>query len=222
MKHTSPRRDLVLADLRRVLATTEGTLLDLGGSRDERHHASYAPDPYRGRWVVANFDLTTRPDVAADAHRLPFRDGVFDVVVLAEILEHLTRPEAAVAEVRRVLRPGGRAVVTVPFAYRVHADPDDYQRLTPSGLRRLFAEFEVESCEPQGGPWTVLASVWRDLMLGAKPRFLPRAVADASVSLAKRFARRDAQPRVRNAEMLRGWTTGYLVVARRPDPHPAA
>jgi SAM-dependent methyltransferase len=216
MKPRSPRRDLVLADLRRRLGGVSGVVLDLGGSRDERHHAAYAPANLRGRWIVANFDPTTRPDVVADAHRLPLRDATVDVAVLAEIVEHLARPEEAAAEVFRVLRPGGTLVATVPFAYRVHGDPDDYQRLTPSGLRRLFAAFTIEAIETQGGPWTVLSQVVRDAMLGARPRFLPSFAARAVVAAARRMSRWDSSPRVRSAEMLRGWTTGYLVVARKP------
>ncbi|TWT43715.1 Ubiquinone biosynthesis O-methyltransferase [Phycisphaerae bacterium RAS1] len=54
--------------------------------------------------------------------RLPFDDGAFDTVLLGEILEHLTRPELVLAEARRVLRPDGRVVITVPFG--VHPDPD--------------------------------------------------------------------------------------------------
>jgi SAM-dependent methyltransferase len=50
----------------------------------------------------------------ADAYRLPFADGTFDVVIAAEILEHIPDDGAAMAEVVRVLRPGGRLAVTVP------------------------------------------------------------------------------------------------------------
>lgn len=49
-----------------------------------------------------------------DASVLPFGDAEFDGVVCIEVLEHLFRPDGAVGEMRRVLRPGGRAVVTVP------------------------------------------------------------------------------------------------------------
>jgi ubiquinone/menaquinone biosynthesis C-methylase UbiE len=50
----------------------------------------------------------------ADARRLPFRDGAFDRVIAAEILEHVADDHAAIAEIARVLRPGGTAAVTVP------------------------------------------------------------------------------------------------------------
>jgi SAM-dependent methyltransferase len=52
--------------------------------------------------------------VRGDAYRLPFADATFDVVVAAEILEHLPADTTAMAELARVLKPGGRLAVTVP------------------------------------------------------------------------------------------------------------
>ena len=50
----------------------------------------------------------------ADALRLPFQDGAFDRVIASEVLEHITSDEIALAEIQRVLRPGGVAAVTIP------------------------------------------------------------------------------------------------------------
>ncbi|MGH7721828.1 MAG: class I SAM-dependent methyltransferase [Candidatus Dormibacteria bacterium] len=52
--------------------------------------------------------------VLADARSLPFVDGEFDVVIAAEVLEHIREDAAALAELCRVLRPGGLLAVTVP------------------------------------------------------------------------------------------------------------
>ncbi len=52
--------------------------------------------------------------VRADARHLPFADGEFDVVIAAEVLEHIHEDSAAIAELHRVLRPGGLLAVTVP------------------------------------------------------------------------------------------------------------
>jgi SAM-dependent methyltransferase len=52
--------------------------------------------------------------VRGDAYRLPFPDNAFDVVIASEILEHIPRDNAAIAEANRVLRPGGTLAVTVP------------------------------------------------------------------------------------------------------------
>ncbi len=52
--------------------------------------------------------------VCADAQAIPFRDASFDRVIAAEVLEHLAGDQAAMAELARVLRPGGSLAVTVP------------------------------------------------------------------------------------------------------------
>ncbi len=92
----------------------------------------------------------------ADAEEgFPFDDASFDVVVMGEILEHLADPAAAVANVLRVLRPGGRFVGSVPNAFRLKSrvayargrypvdwDPTHLQLFTPHALRRLLGGFE--------------------------------------------------------------------------------
>jgi ubiquinone/menaquinone biosynthesis C-methylase UbiE len=50
----------------------------------------------------------------ADALRLPFHDETFDRVIASEVLEHISKDESAMAEIARVLRPGGTAAVTIP------------------------------------------------------------------------------------------------------------
>lgn len=52
--------------------------------------------------------------VAGDATKLPFRDGAFDKAIAAEVLEHIPADQVAMAELARVLRPGGSLAVTVP------------------------------------------------------------------------------------------------------------
>ena len=61
----------------------------------------------------------------ADAVALPFADSTFGATIAGEVLEHLTHPERVLKEVQRVLVPGGRAVITVPFG--VHPHPDHKQ-----------------------------------------------------------------------------------------------
>jgi SAM-dependent methyltransferase len=56
----------------------------------------------------------TAETVEGDALRMPFPDAHFDTVIAAEILEHIPEDEAAMAELARVVRPGGMVAVTVP------------------------------------------------------------------------------------------------------------
>ena len=91
---------------------------------------------------------------------LPFDDGTFDVVVAGELLPHLRYPADLVAEARRVLRPGGVFLGSVPNAYRLKArvqfalgrqlppDPTQFHLISPGRLRSLlaahFASVELE------------------------------------------------------------------------------
>jgi SAM-dependent methyltransferase len=83
---------------------------------------------------------------AGDATCMPFDDSTFDVVIAAEVLEHIPADQAAMTEIARVLRPGGIAAVTVPawLPERVcWLLSDDYHN-TPGGHVRIFTRYELE------------------------------------------------------------------------------
>ncbi len=85
---------------------------------------------------------------------LEFADEGFDVAVAGELLEHLRDPQRVVAEIRRVLRPGGTFVASVPNAYRLKGrllfllgkppenDPTHLQMFSGADVRALLAGFE--------------------------------------------------------------------------------
>ena len=84
-----------------------------------------------------------------DATRLPFPDEVFDHVIAAEVLEHIPADEAAIAELARVLKPGGTMAVTVPawLAERMcWALTDEYHApFVPGGHVRIYSEPELRA-----------------------------------------------------------------------------
>ncbi len=53
----------------------------------------------------------------ADARKIPFPNSTFDLVILSDVLEHISSPEKAAKEAIRVIKPGGRAYVTVPNSW---------------------------------------------------------------------------------------------------------
>ena len=82
-----------------------------------------------------------------DATRMPFADNSFDVVIAAEVMEHIPADQAAINEVTRVLRPGGVAAVTVPawLPERIcWLLSDDYHNV-PGGHIRIFTRHELET-----------------------------------------------------------------------------
>jgi SAM-dependent methyltransferase len=84
-----------------------------------------------------------------DATRLPFPENTFDHVIAAEVLEHIPADEDAMAELARVLKPGGTIAVTVPawLAERVcWALTDQYHApFVPGGHVRIYSEPELRS-----------------------------------------------------------------------------
>ncbi|MFN3523133.1 MAG: class I SAM-dependent methyltransferase [Phenylobacterium sp.] len=84
-----------------------------------------------------------------DAYRLPFADATFEAVICSEVLEHLADYPAVLAEIRRVLKPGGRFTPTVPRAWpericwRLADGPGGYAD-QPGGHVRIFDEAGLE------------------------------------------------------------------------------
>jgi SAM-dependent methyltransferase len=94
---------------------------------------------------IISLDLynTKSVDIIADAHSIPFRDGVFDIVVIQAVLEHVLVPEKVVSEIYRVLKPGGIVYAETPFMQQVHEGPYDFTRFTESGHRYLFRNYKL-------------------------------------------------------------------------------
>lgn len=80
--------------------------------------------------------------VRGDGHHLPFSDATFDAVLACDVLEHLSRDDEAVAEVHRVLRPGGQFLLTVPADPRLWSEHDvalqHHRRYTRASLQSLL------------------------------------------------------------------------------------
>lgn len=80
-------------------------------------------------------------DVYSDLNdKLNFIDLSFDTVLLTDVLEHIYHPAKLLSEIQRVLKPGGKVIIAVPFLYRIHEQPHDYFRYTEYSLVKLCHE----------------------------------------------------------------------------------
>lgn len=81
-----------------------------------------------------------------------FESESFDVVLLSDVLEHIRKPEQLVDEINRILKPGGKLVMNVPFFYWIHEAPYDYFRYTEFALKSFFdKKFKLLVFESYGG-----------------------------------------------------------------------
>jgi SAM-dependent methyltransferase len=132
-----------------------GRLLDLGCGAAPLYAA------YRDHIdSVTCVDWTNTPygvsylDLECDlSHPLPLETGSFDTIILSDVLEHLPEPATCWAEVSRLLAPGGKFILNVPFWCRVHQAPHDYYRYTQFALARFAekADLRVLQLDPAGG-----------------------------------------------------------------------
>jgi len=110
------------------------------------------------RATSVDIDPARQPDLLASIETLEsIADGTVDVVFCLEVLEHVARPEAAAAAIRRVLRPGGLVIGSTPFLLGIHDQPHDYYRYTSHGLRHLFGAWELLDLRERNGYFAAVA-----------------------------------------------------------------
>lgn len=128
-----------------------GSVVDLGGKRLRKRGSFRPPSEGVSSWVYVNLDPITSPHVFGSVTDVPLQSASADCVICTEVLEHLGEPDLCVREVHRLLRPGGVLIGSVPFMYPVHGDPQDFQRFTADGLKRLLGAFVSVDVRPMGG-----------------------------------------------------------------------
>jgi SAM-dependent methyltransferase len=131
--------------LRKFLPPTSGPVLEVG-SKD------YGSTPpfrklFEGQEYVG-LDMADGPgvdqviDLVEGTGELP--DNHFSLAICCSVLEHVTRPWRMADNITRLLQPGGRLYVSVPWVWRYHAYPDDYFRFSFRGIEQLFPDFTWE------------------------------------------------------------------------------
>ena len=128
-------------------------------------------------WIA---DLTCMPSVPSER---------FDAAICHQVLEHVSQPASALAELQRVMKAGGRLVLSVPHLSRLHDLPHDYFRYTPAGIRVLLdgAGFEVVESTTYGGLFTFVHHQFSTVFLGLAatlgPLYYLAAILNAPLSI---------------------------------------
>lgn len=209
-------RQTILDAVRAFAPRASGRLLDVGCG-----HKPYASlfSPYIREYI--GLDLVESPagndaDVIGSVEALPFDDASFDTVISTQVIEHVPEPHAMMAEIARVLRPGGYALITAPAAWPLHEVPHDFQRFTRYGLEYLATEsgLTVEGITERGGFWMMMAQLFAEYFEAYRPRRwifrhlspVVRRLRPAAFALAERLDKRYPGT---------AFTLGYALTARK-------
>lgn len=92
-------------------------------------------------------------DIKSSAYEIPEEDSSFDYVLCTQVLEHLEFPDRAFSEFSRLLKTGGKLIMTAPLGFGEHQMPHDFFRYTQYGLKSLGERhgFKLTYIKPQGG-----------------------------------------------------------------------
>ena len=150
-----------------IAAHARGTVLDVGCG-----HMPFRADVLRVAAAYEGFDVERRTEGFTHVGNAESMDALaaesYDTVLCFEVLEHLPHPQRAVAEMARVLKPGGALLVSVPHLSRLHEEPHDYFRYTTYGLRTLLVDAGLEPTDiaPTAGLFSFLAHQVSTVLLG--------------------------------------------------------
>ncbi len=201
----------LLKTLKESRSFVSGKLLDIGcGNRPYESWFS-AVKTYIGLDINI---ISARPDLIGIGNNLPFVNNFFDTVLTIQTLEHVPNPWLVMAEIARVLKPGGFLILTAPQAWRVHERPHDYFRFTHYGLQELTKNsgLEVLQIKAQGGVWALVGQT----MLNTIPhKELKHITAPINLPFNLFFLILDAIWRDERD------TLNYLLLARKPAESPS-
>lgn len=131
--------------------STNEKVLNLGVGK--RNYSDIFPNT-----VSLDISSDVKPDVIGDAHDLHmFPKEQFTTVMSCELLEHLHNPFKGIEEIARVLKPGGKLILTTRFIFPLHDTPNDYFRFTKYGLKSMLEPYfdNIEIREEAGSLETI-------------------------------------------------------------------
>lgn len=159
-----------------------GTVLDIGGglraspgkgNRYDPKHAYLVEPLSKVSYKILDPVPDYNPDIVGDIHAIPLPDNSIDAVICIAVLEHVEDPKKAMAEMHRILKPGGILFLYTPFLYYYHAEVGyykDYWRYTKDALDLLASTFsEARWCPVRGALET-----WIHISPLGRVPFLPR------------------------------------------------
>lgn len=160
--------------------------------------------------VSLDIDQSRSPDILGDICTDNLGSERFDVIVLAEVLEHLRSPCHALDNIYEMLKPQGKLIISVPFCLPIHDRPNDYFRFTKYGLELVLSKFSDVSIKERNSFFEAIDVIWmRLIMEDSEKTFLLSQVILPIVY----YAKRPITVLLNMFVKTNGITTGYVATA---------
>lgn len=136
-----------------------GRVLDFGGGNKAHYVNDFKSWLQDGSYESINIAEEMEPTyLVARGGAFPIDADTFDMVLSVNTLEHVYEMDIALREIVRVLKPGGRIVFAVPFLFRVHGSPDDYNRPTPSWWFETLTRLGITELQITPLVWDIMTT----------------------------------------------------------------
>jgi len=144
--------------LRKFIATHaptfSGSILDTGGGKGRYRHLFTSVKEYR----ILDIDPSVQPDITGSIEHIPLQDSSLDGIICTQVLGDVWNIVKAIQEMCRILKPGGKLLITESLLNEEHDEPCDYWRCTQFSWKKLLEQhFFVETIEPRGGFYSHMA-----------------------------------------------------------------
>jgi SAM-dependent methyltransferase len=156
------RRGLFI-HIKKLAPQLSGSLLDFGCGRKPYEDLFHVKEYIGIDMEQTGHEHTlSKVDVYYDGKNIPFPDNSFDSVFCSEVFEHVFNLEEVLVEIKRVLKPGGKILITVPFSWNEHEIPFDFARYSSFGIRHILEKngFDVVQLEKSGNFVRVIFQLW--------------------------------------------------------------
>ncbi len=189
-----------------------GKILDIGG----RQKGLYCPPREKLEWITADINPERNPDLVLDvADMRQIESESIDGISAIELFEHVARIEDGLQECYRILKKGGKIILSAPFLYPFHADPWDFQRWTEIKWKQQLKQtgFEIELIEITGRLFTITADSAKTIIESLP--LLMRPFGYLSYPLLDCLAGLDNLKFILNKSRLSNYHGGYFIIARK-------
>ena len=194
----------------------KGVVLDIGG-RDRGNFKK--PKDKVEKWIFADINHDRNPDIILDVSNMKqINSNSIDIVNAIELFEHVYEIEKGLRECFRVLKKSGVLILSIPFLFPIHADPNDFQRWTSTKWRIELERigFKVEKLIIMGKFYTTLAEMYKSKLKSIKKRyFLGKILFPIILPFLNLLIKWDNKSFVKEDPILNYYHAGYFIIARK-------